>query len=185
MHERGRSGKGENRGGTPRRAARARALGDLATGVLAPVVARRAGMSADLLAAWPQMCGHRHAQYSRPERIKWPRRAHEDDPFEPGHLIVACDGPGAVLLQHEADEIVARINAYLGFVAISGLRIVQKPVTRRERSSAQGREPLDPQGRARLDRILSTIGDEAMRARIEKWGEGALARAAARKRSRS
>lgn len=159
----------------------ARRLGDLTSKVLDPIVARRAGMTADLLAAWPQMCGKRHAAYSRPERIKWPRRASEDDPFEPGVLIVACDGAGSVLLQHESDEILRRVNAYFGFQAVSKLRILQKPVAATGSIRQKSAAPLNKKSRQRLDALLETIEDEALRERIERWGEGALAKAASRR----
>ncbi|MCB1418612.1 MAG: DUF721 domain-containing protein, partial [Notoacmeibacter sp.] len=65
---------------------------------------------------------------SRPERIVWPRRASDDDPFEPATLVVACEGFAALALQHETNEVIARVNAFLGFAAIGRVKIVQKPV---------------------------------------------------------
>ena len=54
---------------------------------------------------------------------------HEDDPFEPAVLVIACEGVAALHLQHETGEIISRINAFFGFNAIGRIRIVQKPVT--------------------------------------------------------
>ena len=138
-------------------------------------------MTADLLAAWPHLCGSSHAAYSRPERIKWPRRASDDDPFEPGTLIVACDGAGSVLLQHDADEILSRINAHFGFQAVAKLRIVQKPVAAPPAAGTRPVAELSPKARARLDALLETIEDDALRERLERWGKGVLAKSAARR----
>ena len=55
-------------------------------------------------------------------------RMHDDDPFEPAVLVVACEGAAALHLQHETGEIISRVNAFLGFSAIGRIRIVQKPV---------------------------------------------------------
>jgi hypothetical protein len=104
------------------------AVGDLATELLDPLLRKRAGMSIALLQSWDEIVGERLADMSRPEKIAWPRRAHEDDPFEPATLIVACEGVAAMRIQHETGEIIARVNAFLGFNAIGRIRILQKKV---------------------------------------------------------
>ena len=89
---------------------------------------KRAGISIGLVQSWEEIAGPRLAGASRPEKIQWPRRMHEDDPFEPATLVVACEGMAALHLQHETGEIIGRVNAFLGFEAIGRIRIVQKPV---------------------------------------------------------
>lgn len=164
------------------RSARAKPLGDLTSKVLAPVIARRAGMTQDLLAAWPELCGTRHAAITRPDRIAWPRRATDDDPFEPGTLIVACDGAASVLFQHETGEIMARINQFFGFAAISKIRIVQRPVAKLASGKKNLRPaPLDEASQKRLDEVVSAVEDDRLKASLEKLGRGVLAKAAARK----
>jgi len=153
----------------------ARPLADYASGIVEPVVARRAGMDLALLAAWPEIVGAPHDSYTRPERIKWPRRAGDDDPFEPGTLFVACDGARAVLFMHETDACLARVNTYFGFRAVARIRLVQKPV--RNRAAPALRQPPEPapEARARLDAIVSRIEDEGLRARLERLGRGVFA----------
>ena len=119
-------------------------VSDLATEILDPVLRKRAGISIGLVQSWDEIAGPRLAPASRPEKIQWPRRMHEDDPFEPATLVIACEGMAALHLQHETGEIIGRVNAFLGFTAIGRIRIVQKPVTRRRppsRSRARGRCP--------------------------------------------
>ncbi len=105
------------------------AVSDLATEILDPVLRKRAGISIGLVQSWEEIAGPRLAERSRPEKIQWPRRMHEDDPFEPAVLVVACEGSAALYLQHETTEIIGRVNAFLGFAAIGRIRIVQKPLT--------------------------------------------------------
>ena len=104
-------------------------VSDLATAILDPVLRKRAGISIGLVQSWEEIAGPRLAGRSRPEKIQWPRRMHEDDPFEPAVLVIACEGMAALHLQHETGEIIDRVNAFLGFDAIGRIRIVQKPVT--------------------------------------------------------
>lgn len=129
---------GKNRYGNPV------PVSDLATGILEPVLRKRAGISIGLVQSWEEIVGPRLAGTSRPEKIQWPRRMREDDPFEPAVLVVACQGVAALHLQHQADEIIGRVNAFLGFQAIGRIRIVQKPLTETRRRTAQPARPLTP-----------------------------------------
>lgn len=153
-----------------------RPLGDFAAKVLEPVIARRAGMTLDLIAGWEELAGPRHAAYTRPERIVWPRRAHEDDPFAPGTLIVACEGARAIWLQHEAGEIVERVNVFFGFQAICRLKIVQRPVARLDRPAPKEPPSLDAAGRKHLEEMLAGVGEGPLRERLMKLGAGIIAR---------
>ena len=76
------------------------AVSDLATGILDPMLRKRAGISVGLVQSWEEIVGPRVARLSRPERIQWPRRLHEDDPFEPAVLVIACEGVAALHIQH-------------------------------------------------------------------------------------
>lgn len=158
--------------GSKRRRADAMPVAELAGRVLEPVIARRAGMNLDLVAAWPDIVGPPHGDYTRPEKINWPRRAHEDDPFQPGTLVVACDGARAVLFAHELDQCVERVNAFFGFRAVARIRIVQKPVTRHAPPQRRTAPEPGPEGRARIDAIVAGIEDEELRKRLEKLGRG-------------
>jgi hypothetical protein len=149
---------------------------ELAVGVLDPVIARRAGMRVDLLAAWPELVGPMHAPFSRPEKIVWPRSAADEEPFQPGMLVVACEGARAVLFQHETLEIIERVNAYFGFKAVNRIRIVQKPVPQL-RPKARLVEPVvDAEAAGRIAAAVSGIADGKLRKSLEKLGRGVFSR---------
>ena len=103
-------------------------VADLAVALLDPVLRKRAGMTIGLVQSWEEIVGERLSATTRPEKIAWPRRMHENDPFEPATLIIACEGFSAVHVQHETGEIIARVNAFLGFAAVGRIKIVQKQV---------------------------------------------------------
>ena len=86
------------------------------------------GLTIGLVQSWEDIVGPLLAPVSRPERIRWPRRRHEDDPFQPALLVIACSGAAALQIQHQTGEIIGRVNAFLGFPAVGGIRIVQKPI---------------------------------------------------------
>ena len=112
-------------------------VSDLASEILDPMLRKRAGISIGLVQSWDEIAGPRLAGHTRPEKIVWPRRMQEDDPFQPATLIIACEGFAALQVQHETGEIIGRINSFLGFNAIGRIKIVQKPV----RSSGRPEKP--------------------------------------------
>ncbi len=154
----------------------AQPVAELAAKVLAPVIARRTAMTIDLVAAWPDIAGERHADYTMPEKINWPRKATEDDPFSPGTLVIRCDGARAVLIQHETSQIIERVNLFFGFHAIEKIRLVQKPVSRMTVKTNQCLPEPDAASAKRLDAILERIDDPQLRASLEKLGRGVMAK---------
>jgi len=156
------AGKRHNRNAVP--------VSDLATEILDPVLRRRAGISIGLVQSWEEIVGPRLAKSSRPEKIQWPRRMHDDDPFEPAVLVVACEGAAALHLQHETGEIIGRVNAFLGFSAVGRVRIVQKPVTSQSREPKPAPRALSQDEKTRLSNTVGKIEDDGLRASLERLG---------------
>jgi hypothetical protein len=150
-------------------------VGDVATAILDPVMRKRAGMSTALIQCWDEIVGEALAQRTRPERIAWPRRAGEDDPFEPATLVIACEGTMALRLQHQAAEIIGRANAFLGFAAIGRIKIVQKPVRQVGPPPRPSLRALTQGETARVASAVVPIDDEALRASLERLGRSVLA----------
>ncbi|MCF6109039.1 DUF721 domain-containing protein [Mesorhizobium muleiense] len=145
-------------------------VSDLATQILDPVLRKRAGMSIGLVQSWEEIAGPRLASRSRPEKIQWPRRMHEDDPFEPAVLVIACEGMAALHLQHETGEIINRVNAFLGFNAIGRIRIVQKPVAVDKGRLKPSLRALTAAEKVKLSGTVGMIEDDGLRASLERLG---------------
>jgi len=145
-------------------------VSDVAAKVLDPVLRKRTGLSVGLVQSWEEIVGQRVAAKSRPERLQWPRRVNDDDPFRPAVLIVACEGIAALHLQHETAEVIGRINAFLGFEAVDRIRIVQKPVTTVERAPRRGPRPVSPAESAAIEIKVRLIEDEGLRASLQRLG---------------
>ena len=151
------------------------AISDLATAILDPVLRKRAGISIGLVQSWDEIAGPRLASRSRPEKIQWPRRAHEDDPFEPATLVIACEGAAALYLQHETGEIIGRVNSFLGFAAIGRIKIVQKPVSSGAHKAKPEPRPLSPAEKSKISGTVGKIEDDGLRASLERLGATILA----------
>ena len=152
-------------------------VAELVNDVLEPVIARRAGMTLDLLKAWSELAGPEFSRSTRPEKINWPRRAHEDDPFKPATLVIACDGSAALFFQHEQAAILERINIFFGFEAIGRIKIEQKPV-KIETQSSIGKEEtsLSSEDELRLEGMLDQIDDPELKDVLAKLGRGIISR---------
>lgn len=150
-------------------------VSDLATGILDPVLRKRAGITIGLVQSWEEIVGERLFATTRPEKIAWPRRMHDNDPFEPATLVIACEGFSAVHVQHETGEIIGRVNAFLGFAAVGRIKIVQKQVAAPVRRPPKPRALTDIES-ARLDRMTSAIEDDDLRASLERLGKSVLAK---------
>lgn len=149
-------------------------VSDLVSAIIDPVLRKRAGVSVSLVQSWEEIAGPRLAATSRPERIVWPRRASDDDPFEPATLVVACEGFAALALQHETNEVIARVNAFLGFAAIGRVKIVQKPVRAPEKPKPRALRPLTGSEEQALADRLDGIESDSLRKALERLGRGVL-----------
>ena len=154
----------------PRKWKGTRHLGELVAGVIEPVAARRGFARADLVAVWPELVGPMHAACTAPEKITRPRHSEGDEP-PAGTLFIRADGPRAIFLQHELPQIVERVNAFFGYRAVAGARIIQGPVRRVAPES-----PAPPKVDAATDRRIADqiaeVADESLRAALHRLGQG-------------
>ncbi|MEQ1937747.1 DUF721 domain-containing protein [Mesorhizobium sp. CN5-321] len=151
-------------------------VSDLATGILDPMLRKRAGISIGLVQSWEEIVGERLAATSRPEKIQWPRRLNEDDPFEPAVLVIACEGMAALHLQHQTGEVIGRVNAFLGFNAIGRIRILQKPLARPQERPRPVLRPLSAPEKEKVAKVVSPVEDGDLRASLERLGATVLGR---------
>lgn len=159
-----------------------RPLADMTSGLMDPMLQKRAGISLSLLQSWEDIVGPAIGSSSRPLRIVWPRRLHQDEPFNPATLIIACEGFAALQIQHETGEIISRVNGFLGFSAIGRIKIEQKPPAIDFRRKPKRLAPLAPSEERRIDTATDGIEDDALRAALARLGKNILAEKRATKK---
>jgi len=151
-------------------------IAEIANGLVDPILAKLAGINTMLLGSWEDIAGPEFADCTKPEKIVWQRRASEgqaDGGFEPGTLVVACEGARALFLSHQLGEFIDRINGFFGFPAVQRIKIVQKPVTPLNRPKRRAL-PL-PQDKAQhLSKMLGDIEDDRLKAALEKLGRAVM-----------
>jgi hypothetical protein len=120
---------------------------------------------------WREIAGDALARHSEPVRLIKGRNG------AGGVLELRVDGPAAALIQHQAPQIIARVEMMLGTGSVAKLRIVQGPV----RSSARAvtpplrkRPPLDAGAEAQLARDLAAAPEGPLKAALQRLGREVL-----------
>jgi len=131
-----------------------------------------------LKARWREIAGETLAR--RTEPVKLVRRK-----GAPATLEIRVDGPAATLIQHQAPEILQRVNLFLGADAVDRLRIVQGPVRpvaaapSAAVAKARGRRkppPLDAAAEARLQADLADAPEGPLKTALIRLGREVMRR---------
>ncbi|MBL8773869.1 MAG: DUF721 domain-containing protein [Phenylobacterium sp.] len=132
----------------------------------------RFGQGASALAArWREIVGPEIARRTEPVKLVRGRAG------GPSSLEIRVAGPAAAIIQHQAHEVLARVNVFLGPEAVQKLRIVQGPLQRREPPPpARRAAPLDAALEADLARSLAGTPDGKLKDALLKLGRGVLRR---------
>jgi hypothetical protein len=90
-----------------------RPVGALVPGLIRPAFRRRTAATVQIVADWEAIVGPAIAAVTTPRRLS------------AGCLTIGCNGPMAMELQHLSEPLMGRINAHLGTVAVTRLRLLQ------------------------------------------------------------
>ncbi len=150
---------------------RPRPLADLIGRALSPVCRRRGFATADLVTAWPEIVGEPYAETTQAEKLVWPRGMDDDgDDYAAATLVVRCEGPTALFLQHDAPRLIERINVFLGWAAVGRIKIVQRPLVHRPQAKKRSIRALTKSEEADLEAELTGIEAEPLKAALERLG---------------
>jgi hypothetical protein len=151
-------------------------LADLVAGAVDPALARLGFSQSSLILHWDDIVGERIASCSEPIKLQWPprpaRRA-DDSAIEPATLVLRVSGAMALDVQHEAPQLIARVNAHLGWRAVGKIAIRQGPLTRATRPAT--RPTPDPMAVARAEKAVAGVEDEALRRALAELGAHVMA----------
>ena len=123
-----------------------------------------------LQARWREIVGDQIARRTEPVKLS-PRRGASGASLE-----IRVAGPAAAIVQHQAPEILARVNLFLGEGAVERLRIVQGPLRAASASAPARRRspPLDAAREAELAQTLAAVPDSPLKAALLALGRGVL-----------
>jgi hypothetical protein len=127
-----------------------------------------------LAARWREIVGAEVARRTEPVKLSKGRNGAGSS------LEIRVAGPYAAIIQHQAQDILARVNLFLGAEAVQKLRIVQGPL----RAAADAAQPaprrrptpLDAAQEAQLAEELAQAPDGPLKEALLKLGRGVLRR---------
>lgn len=126
-----------------------------------------------LQARWREIVGEPLARRTEPVKLVKTRNG------EGSALEIRVDGPAATLIQHQAGEIISRVNMVMGAGAVAKLRIVQGPVRKAETAAIGARRrkpPLDAAAEAQLQAELAAAPDGPLKSALVRLGREVLRR---------
>jgi len=149
-------------------------------GPLIKALDEKFGRGPDVLRArWREIVGEALAARTEPMKLSKPRGGG-------GVLELKVDGPAAALIQHQAPDILARVNLFLGAGTVTRLRVVQGPVRRLAANqaaagAAQARrrraQPLDAAVEADLESGLARAAEGPLKTALRRLGREVLRQA--------
>jgi len=148
----------------------ARPLADLIGPALTAAFKRHGFATTEIVTHWEDIVGPEIAAHCEPIKITWPRRGDLGDAEapEPATLVLRCQGPAAIEIQHLAGVIVERLNRFLGWRAIDRIALRQAPLARR----AKPKPPpaIDAEAARRIADRMTDIKDDDLRAALGRLG---------------
>ncbi|HET6970178.1 MAG TPA: DciA family protein [Phenylobacterium sp.] len=129
-----------------------------------------------LISRWREVVGPEIARRTEPVKLTRGRNG------GPSSLEIRVAGPSAAIIQHQAHEILARVNLFLGADAVQKLRIVQGPLQRMEPAPTPKRRamPLDAAAEAELSRALANAPEGRLKESLAALGRAVLRRSTSR-----
>jgi hypothetical protein len=131
--------------------------------------------AAGLQARWPEIVGAAIARRTEPARLSVPRAG------AGASLELRVEGPSAAIVQHQAPDILARVNLFLGAGAVARLRIVQGPLRGvakaaplAGRPARRVKGPLDAAAEQALAASLAAAPAGRLKAALERLGREVL-----------
>lgn len=124
-----------------------------------------------LTTRWREVVGPEIARRTEPVKLVRGRNGGASS------LEIRVAGPAAAIIQHQAHEILARVNVFLGPDAVQKLRIVQGPLHRQPEPPPRRRAaPLDAAAEAKLAEGLAQAPDGKLKDALLALGRGVLKR---------
>ncbi|CAN7568236.1 DciA family protein [Phenylobacterium sp. LjRoot225] len=126
-----------------------------------------------LVARWREIVGPEVAKRTEPVKLVKGRNG------SPSSLEIRVAGPSAAIIQHQAHDILARVNLFLGSEAVQKLRIVQGPLRVGIEAPAPPRKraaPLDAAKEAQLAKDLADAPDGPLKDALTRLGRAVMRR---------
>ena len=120
--------------------------------------------SEQLVAQWRAVVGDEMAAISTPDKINWPRSSAETARKMGGTLVLKAAAGRGLELQYGSPRIIERVNQFLGYGAITALKIIQSNMA--VPAPSIPRKPMKPEAVKAWAAKFDDIADEDLKAAL-------------------
>ena len=147
-----------------------RSAGWTANKLLRPMAKKHGSTTsvAVLNANWHQFAGPKFGKLSRPVRVQGTKSGRT--------VVVDAAGPAASLVAASSDQILARINAFVGGDGFTAIRVQQARMERDQPIARQPSRGLRPSEEQALQGRLADISSPELKAALEKLGRSVISK---------
>ena len=132
------------------------------------LVGKRGFANADLLLHWSDVIGEDLAKGVKPDKITYPKNTRENAIL---HVRVGA-GSFAVVIEHQKKVLLDRINTFLGFNAISDIKIKQDLIEiESEKENKQKERILTIEEEKQLSEKLKDIKEDDLKKKLHEIGK--------------
>ena len=139
----------------------------LVSRIARPAFAKSSPGTAQMVEAWPSIVGPALAVVTTPRRLTQ------------GTLTITCSGPVAMELQHLSNELLGRINQYLGRQSVHRLRFLQTQ-TQAPRGTLKPRPAPSKAAAAATEAAIADLPDGPLKDALALLGRAVLTESTSR-----
>ncbi|MFM9974592.1 MAG: DUF721 domain-containing protein [Beijerinckiaceae bacterium] len=146
---------------------------------LEPSLKAKGFASAQIHMHWAEIVGAALAPWSEPVSLKWPPRApgaDQTDVKSGAVLTIKVEGAFALDLQHQAQQVIERVNSFFGWRCIEKIILKQGPLAKRIIPEPRQKRELTAEASRKLDTLLQSIDNPDLKASLARLGVGVMGR---------
>ena len=135
--------------------------------ILAKAAFTRHGFASEqLISQWGAVIGPPFADFCLPDKIRWPKTASENARKTGGTLVLRAVAGRGLELQYEGPRIIERVNQFLGYGAITSLKIIQGNL--QPAPAKPELRPMAPAAQQAWANQINDITDEDLKAALAR-----------------
>jgi hypothetical protein len=127
--------------------------------------------SEQIVSQWDAVVGPAISAFCLPDKIIWPKSASEMVRKSGGTLVLRAHAGRALELQYETPRIMERVNQFLGYGAITAVKVIQTNFSPPQPQSTQ--KPMTASAIAAWDEKIADITDEYLKLALARLAANA------------
>ncbi len=130
---------------------------------------------ATIIAEWPEIVGPALAGSSQPEKLARPRNKGADQGQAAAQavgavLTIRVTGGAALEIQHREPQVIERINSYLGYRAVTRLKLVQGVLQNRAQPRREPPRRLTAAESQTIESAAAKVADPELKEQLARFG---------------